>query len=105
MAELPHAELKEQYFQDWRETDKPYHFWQFQVNGNWVDCMGHLCFFPETKYRRKPTTVRIGAVDVPVPQEVRSGYAQHVVSAIFDSNDKAQAFHEALQAAIAGGGK
>lgn len=67
----PHAALKELYFQDWRETDKPWERWQVLLaSGFWVGCIEHPGWSVEYEYRRKPDTITVNGITVNAPLRV-----------------------------------
>ncbi len=68
----PHAALMALYAQDAAETHKPWERWETRLKSNirqmtWSDLSEHPLWVPSAEYRRKPTTIRIGAFDVPEP--------------------------------------
>lgn len=76
----PHADLIDQYAQDWKETDTPWERWEFQGFGEntWAGLtMAHPTWNPETKYRRKPIPefILVNGAQVPAPYkgQIRAG--------------------------------
>ncbi|KJV07986.1 hypothetical protein [Methylocucumis oryzae] len=62
-----HADLIQQYADDWKETYKPWERWQWLDCGQWVDATNPLLFNLTCKYRRKPKTININGFEVPEP--------------------------------------
>ena len=64
-----HAELMLQYAQDASTTDKPWELWEFRCDEyeKWTVLTGNPAWDDDTKYRRKPRTIRIGKIEIPEP--------------------------------------
>ena len=59
-----HAELMLQYAQDASTTDKPWELWEFRFDEHekWTALTVNPTWDDDTKYRRKPRTIRIGEI-------------------------------------------
>ena len=64
-----HAALMLQYAQDAATTDKPWEMWEFHCDEHekWTVLTGNPEWDYDTRYRRKPRTIRIGEIDIPEP--------------------------------------
>ena len=62
-----HAALMLQYAQDASTTDKPWEMWEYFADHEWERLTGNPAWDDDTKYRRKPRTIRIGEIDIPEP--------------------------------------
>lgn len=64
-----HAALMLKYAQDASTTDKPWELWEFRCDEHekWTILTGNPAWDDDTKYRRKPRTIRIGEIDIPEP--------------------------------------
>lgn len=65
-----HAALMLQYAQDAATCTEPYTLWELKSSRDgreWEPCYEHPAWHVNMQYRRKPRTIRIGAVDVPEP--------------------------------------
>ena len=63
-----HHEDMGEYNDDAAVNDKPWLLWECcPLNGTWFDLTGHPGWHPDSKYRRKQQTQKIGAFDVPLP--------------------------------------
>ena len=71
-----HAELMAQYAEDAKVHDEPWELWQHEAVGTWIDCVSHPCWCSDSRYRRKPRTVKIGDIEVPEPCKVALDYRQ-----------------------------
>lgn len=80
-----HAALMLQYAQDASTTDKPWELWEFRCDEHekWTVLTGNPAWDDDTKYRRKPRTIRIGEIEVtePVREPLQNG-EQYFVPAI-----------------------
>lgn len=64
----PHAASMALYAQDAAETSEPWLRWEYtDAEHPWRTMGGHPGWILDTKYRRKPRTIRIGEFDVPEP--------------------------------------
>lgn len=75
-----HADLIEQYAQDWKETDKPWRRWERRCLsetgylGSWHSFEQHPTWESDWGYRRKPRTFMVGDVEVrPVQGRLERG--------------------------------
>ena len=64
-----HAELMLQYAQDASTTEKPWELWEFRCDEHekWTILTGNPAWDDDTRYRRKPRTIRIVEIDIPEP--------------------------------------
>lgn len=69
MKELPHQELRNQYYEEKKTNDKAWENWEFMfLNGDEWCCLDEDPQFHEgCKYRRKPRTININGFEVPEP--------------------------------------
>lgn len=65
----PHADLIQQYCEDWKETDEPWKRWEYRcLHWNfWRDLQEHPSWGNVFEYRRKPRTININGFEVPEP--------------------------------------
>ncbi len=70
----PHADLKELYFQDWRENTYPWKLWQCcpasiegRIEADWADLTDHPIWSASFIYRRKRQLILINGYEIPVP--------------------------------------
>lgn len=70
-----HAALMLQYAQDASTTDKPWELWEYFADHEWERLTGNPAWDDDTKYRRKPRTIRIGEIEVtePVREPLQNG--------------------------------
>lgn len=64
-----HADLIQQYCEDWKETDEPWKRWEYRALGSdhWSDLQSHPGWTKHMEYRRKPRTIHINGFEVPEP--------------------------------------
>ena len=80
-----HAALMLQYAQDASTTDKPWEMWEFRCDEHekWTILTGNPAWDDDTKYRRKPRTIRIGEIDIHEPvREPLQNFENYFVPAI-----------------------
>lgn len=89
MTAHKHAALMLQYAQDAAETDKPWERWNFQEGQNeWKAMSSNPSWYPDTDYRRKPSTIRIGEFDVPEPLREAPKYDTPIYIVTFDNPER-----------------
>lgn len=62
-----HADLIEQYCQDWKETDQPWLRWQCWAKDGWDNLETHPHWYSTHLYRRKPKMITLGGIEFPEP--------------------------------------
>lgn len=69
MAAHVHAALMLQYAQDAQHSEEPWKQWEMQSSRNpgWEDCISTPRWQVDCKYRRKPSVITIGTMEVPEP--------------------------------------
>ena len=91
-----HAALMLQYAQDASTTEKPWEMWEFRFDEHekWTILTGNPAWDDDTKYRRKPRTIRIGEIDIPEPvrEPLRNG-EQYFVHAIYWGDGSSHRFY------------
>ena len=90
-----HAALMLQYAQDASTTDKPWELWEFRFDEHekWTALTVNPAWDDDTKYRRKPRTIRIGEIDIPEPvREPLQNGEQYFVPAIYCGDACTQRF-------------
>lgn len=72
----PHAELMLEYAKDAATMVEPWKNWEnkSKFNDTWFGCQFHPEWKAESKYRRKPKTVKINGIDVPKGLTEAPGY-------------------------------
>ncbi|MDE1479426.1 hypothetical protein [Xenorhabdus bovienii] len=73
MAKHIHADLMMEYAKLAQETGRPWeHFEVLHDDADrWCSLAGEFYFDPDSEYRRKPRTIRIGNIEVPEPVDYR----------------------------------
>lgn len=88
-----HAALMLQYAQDASTTDKPWELWEYFADHEWERITGSPAWNDDTKYRRKPRTIRIGEIDIPEPvREPLQNGEKYFVPAIDCGYDEINSF-------------
>lgn len=77
-----HADLIEQYAQDWKETDTPWERWEYKLSDvtEWYETSTHPIWDDEYEYRRKLPANVINGVEVPTPYRVNENPVEGFVA-------------------------
>lgn len=82
-----HAALMLQYAQDASTTEKPWELWEYFADHEWERLTGNPAWDDDTKYRRKPRTIRIGEIDIPEPVRNQLQYGESYFAPAIDCGD------------------
>lgn len=78
-----HAASALLYAHDMQETDEPWLRWEYKgrVRENWHTLTTHPVWAEHFEYRRKPTTIKVPAVELPEPLRVepKEGQAYYTI--------------------------
>lgn len=66
-----HAVMMAEYARIAAEHEEPWVFFQHRLEGGeeWLDCSNNVAWVVCNEYRLKPRTIRIGEIDVPMPEK------------------------------------
>lgn len=91
-----HAALMLQYAQDASTTEKPWEMWEFRCDEHekWAVLTGNPAWDDDTKYLRKPRTIRIGEIEIPEPvrEPLQNGEKYFVPAIDYDGHDNINSF-------------
>ena len=89
---MTHEALRKQYAADAAITNRPWEWWEVEINGEWRRQIGHPMWFPDHRYRRKDIKALKGIYVV--------SFEDGGIHGPFDSWEDAEAVANELRAVV-----